>query len=52
MRDLRVIFGLAIYLKWKNIKYLVRVINVFTKYTWVKTLKGKKVKQFLMLLSK
>ena len=32
--------------KNKNVKYLLCVIDVFTKYTWVKPLKDKKVKQF------
>ena len=32
--------------KNKNVKYLLCVIDVFTKYAWVKTLKTKKVKQF------
>ena len=37
--------------KNKNVKYSC-VIDVFTKYAWVKKpLKDKKVKQFLMLLS-
>ena len=29
-------------LKNKNVKYLLSVIDVFTKYTWVKPLKDKK----------
>ena len=32
--------------KNKNVKYLLCVIDVFTKYAWVKALKDKKVKQF------
>ena len=36
----------------KIVRYLLLVIGVFTKYTWVKPLKNKKVKQFLTLLSK
>ena len=28
--------------KNKNVKYLIRVIDVFTKYAWVKPLKDKK----------
>ena len=32
--------------KNKNAKYLLCVIDVFTKYGWVKLLKEKKVKQF------
>ena len=36
----------------KSVKYLLCVIDVFTKYTWVKPLKNKKGKQFLMLLWK
>ena len=35
--------------KNKNVKYLLCVIDVFTKYAWVKPLKDKKVIQFLML---
>ena len=39
--------------KNRNVKYLLCVIDVFTKYAWVKRLKDKKkVKQFLMLISK
>ena len=38
--------------KNRNVKYLLCAIDVFTKYTWVKPLKDKKVKQFLMLLLK
>ena len=30
----------------KNVKYLSRAINVFTKYAWAKPSKLKKVKQF------
>ena len=30
--------------KNKNVKYLLRVIDVFTKYAWVKPLKDKKDK--------
>ena len=33
--------------KNENIKYLLCAINVFTKYVWVKPLKGKKVKTVL-----
>ena len=32
--------------KNKNIKYLLCVIDVFTKYAWVKPLKGKKSRSF------
>ena len=32
--------------KNKNVKYLLCVKDVFTKYTWVKPLKDKKIKQF------
>ena len=32
--------------KNKNVKYLLCVIDVFTKFAWVKPLKDKKVKQF------
>ena len=39
--------------KNKNIKYILCVIDFFTKHAWVKPLKDKKrVKQFLMLLLK
>ena len=38
--------------KNKNVKYLLCVINFFTKYALAKYLKNTKVKQFLMLLSK
>ena len=30
--------------KNKNVKYLLRVIDVFTKYTWVKLIEEKKDK--------
>ena len=32
--------------KNQHVKYLLYVIDVFTKYAWVKPLKDKKVKQF------
>ena len=35
--------------KNENVKYLLCVIDFFTKYAWVKPLKDKKIKQFLML---
>ena len=38
--------------KNRNVKYLLCVIDVFTKYAWVKPLKDKKVRQLLMLLLK
>ena len=38
--------------KNKNVKYLLCFIDVLTKCSWVKPLKDKKVKQFLMLLCK
>ena len=38
--------------KNKNVKYLLGVINIFTKYTWVKPLKDKKTKTVLNALSK
>ena len=38
--------------KNKNVKYLSCVIDVFTKYAWVKLFKIETVKQFLMLLLK
>ena len=33
--------------KYKNVKYLLYVIDVFTKYAWVKSLKDKKRKTAL-----
>ena len=33
--------------KKKNVKYLLCVMDVFTKYAWVKPLKGKKGKTVL-----
>ena len=36
----------------ENVKYLLCVIDIFTKYVWVKPLKEKNSKQFLMLLLK
>ena len=46
MQDLKTIFGEQIYLKSlsskNNVEYLLCVIDVFTKYAWVKTLKNKK----------
>ena len=38
--------------KNKNVKYFLCVRDVFTKYAWVKLLKNKRGKQFLMLLTK
>ena len=38
--------------KNKNVKYLLGVVNIFTKYTWVKPLKDKKTKTVLNALSK
>ena len=38
--------------KNKNVNYSLCAIDVFTKYAWDKPLKDKKVKQFLMILSK
>ena len=38
--------------KNKNVKNLLCVIDVFTKYAWAETLKEKKVKPFSLLLSK
>ena len=38
--------------KNKNVKYLLCVRDVFTKYAWVRLLKDKRGKQFLMLLTK
>ena len=41
MQDLEIIFGQQIYLKlpYENqvVKYLLCVLDVFTKYAWVKT---------------
>ena len=34
--------------KNQNVKYLLRAIEVFTKYAWVILLKDKKVKHFLV----
>ena len=34
-------------LKIKNVKYLLCVIDVLTKYAWIKSLKDGKRKQFL-----
>ena len=42
----------SLFSKNRNVKYLFCVIDVFTKYAWVKPLKNKKVKQFLMFLLK
>ena len=36
----------------KNVEYLLCMIDLFNKYTWVKFLKDKQSKQFLMHLSK
>ena len=36
----------------RDVKYLLCVIDVFTKYTWFKALKDKKLKQFVMVLLK
>ena len=38
--------------KNKNIKYLLGVVDIFSKYTWVKPLKDKKAKTVLNALSK
>ena len=35
-------------LKIKNVKYLLCVIDVLTKYAWIKSLKDGKRKQFLI----
>ena len=35
--------------KNKNVKYLLCVIDIFTEYAWVKSLKDKKIKQFLCI---
>ena len=34
----------------RGVKYLLCVIDVFSKYTWFKALKDKKLKQFVMVL--
>ena len=54
MRDLRTIYGQAdlvetgsLSSKNKNIKYLLCVIDIFTKHAWVKPLKDKKGKTVL-----
>ena len=52
MRNLKTIFGQQIQLKWdhclQRIKMLnICVIDVFTKYAWVKPLKDKKSKTTL-----
>ena len=53
MRDLKTIFGQQIQLKWNHcllrikLKYLLCVIDVFTKYAWVKPLKNQKGKTVL-----
>ena len=51
MQDLKAIFRQQIQLKWchknRNVKYLLCVIDVFTKYGWVKPLKDKKGKTVL-----
>ena len=36
--------------KKRGVRYLLCVVDVFTKYAWVKPLKGKKAKKFLMVL--
>ena len=38
--------------KNKNVKYLLCVIDIFTKYAWVKPLKDKKVKTVLNVFIK
>ena len=38
--------------KNKNVEYLLCVIDIFTKYAWVKPLKDKNEKQLMMILSK
>ena len=51
MRDLKTIFGHPIQLKWdhcfKNVKYLLYVIDIFTNYAWVKSLNDKNRKTAL-----
>ena len=42
----------SLFSKNKNVKYLLCVIDVFTKYVWVKSLKDKKGKTVLNALSK
>ena len=36
----------------RGVKYLLFVIDVFTKYSWVKPLNDKKLKQYFMVLLK
>ena len=36
--------------KKRGVRYLLCVVDVCTKYTWVKPLKGKKAKKVLMVL--
>ena len=38
--------------KNKSVKHLLCAVVLFTKYAWVKPLNDKKVKQFIILLSK
>ena len=38
--------------KNKSVEYSLCVIDIFTKYAWVKPLKDKNEKQLLMILSK
>ena len=60
IRDLKTIDGLSADLaemgslshKNKNFKYLLCIIDVFTKYACLKPLIEKRVKQLLMLFSK
>ena len=42
----------SLFSKNRNVKYLLCVIDVFTKHASVKPLNDKKLKQFLMVLSK
>ena len=54
MKNLRTISRQQIQLKWnhclqrKKVKYLLCVIDAFTKYAWVKPLKDKKVETVLI----
>ena len=42
----------SLFSKNRNVKYLLCVIDVFTKHASVKPLNDKKLKQFIMVLSK
>ena len=50
--DSRFSWNIIMSSKNRNAKYFLFVIDVSTKYSWIKPFKDKKVKQLLMLLSK